>query len=162
MRTRSKAAALLAAILAGLLSGCVPQPPDPAEFFQPVSQQQQQIKSRVFDTDKESELLRVCANVLMDNGFQVREADSRLAWISARKTKVFPDQPAVSVGATVLVYPAASAPGKSIVRLDLQGMGIRAGMGGPTFYSGNMEDAEIYQQLFAWIARGLFMKAQPL
>ena len=162
MCIRSKAAVVLAVILAGILSGCTPPPPDPAEFFRPVSQQQQQIKSRMFDTDKESDLLRVCASVLMDNDFQVTEADSRLVWISASKTKAFPGQPAVSVGATVLVYPAASAPGKSIVRLDLQGWGVRAAMGGPQLYSVSVDDAEIYQQLFARIAQGLFMKAQPL
>jgi hypothetical protein len=161
MWTRSKAGALLAAILAGLLGGCV-SPPNPAEFFQPVSQQQQQIKSRMFDTAQESDLLRVCANVLMDNGFQVREADSRLAWIAAGKGRVLPDQPPVFVGATVLVYPAASAPGKSIVRLNLHGTGIRTGMGGPTFYSVSVEDADIYQQLFSKISQVLFMKAQPL
>ncbi len=129
------------------LAGCM-SPPKPAEFFQPVSLQQHQIKSRVFETSNEITIMRACTNVLMDNSFQVYEAESQLGWISARKLKFIPlEMPApASSSATILVYPNASRPETSIVRISIQ----------------NVVDADIYQELFARISQSLFVKAQPL
>jgi hypothetical protein len=147
MRVLHLVETVLALTVVMLSSGCS-APPKPAEFFQPVSLQQQQVTSRVFETGNEMAILRACANVLMDNSFQLYEAESRLGWMSARKIKFIPlKMPGpVSASATVFVYPAAGRPGKSIVRLTLH----------------NVPDADIYQELFARIAQTLFVKAQPL
>lgn len=136
---------LLALSLAAMLYGCA-VPVKPEEFFQPVSLAQQQFKSQMFETGNEVDIMRACANVLMDNNFQVHEAESQLGWISAGKSKAAPGLMPVAVRATVLVSPAAGRPGMSFVRLSLL----------------NVDDADIYQELFARIAQLLFVRAQPL
>jgi len=147
MRVLRLVETLLTMSVVMLVSGCI-SPPKPAEFFQPVSLQQQQIGSRVFETGNQTAIMRACANVLMDNSFQIYEAESQLGWMSARKFKFIPSQmpgPA-SASATVFIYPSAGHPGKSIVRLTIH----------------NILDADIYQELFARISQSLFVEAQPL
>ncbi len=135
----------LALSLAAILVGCTVSP-KPEEFFQPVSLEQQQIKSRVFETGNEVDILRACAYVLMDNNFQVLEAESQLGWLSAGKLKAAPGMIPIPYRATVLVYPVAGRPGVSVVRLTLV----------------NVDDADIYQELFARIAQLLFVKTSQI
>lgn len=127
------------------MSGCAGAP-DFGGFFQPVSLEQRQIKIRIYETADEIGVLRACSSVLLDNGFQIHEAESRLGWISSGKVKFYPLQAPVSVGTTVLVYPAPGKAGATALYLNLHGI----------------DDPDIYQEFFARISTALFLKAQRL
>jgi DNA-binding transcriptional MerR regulator len=138
-------AAIVGSCMLLLLGGCA-SAPDFNSFFQPVSLEQRQTRIRVYETADEISVLKACSSVLLDNGFQIHEAESRLGWLNARKVKRSPTLEPVLAGVTVLVYPAPGKAGATALYLNLQ----------------QIDDPEIYQELFARIATALFLKEQRL
>jgi len=140
---RSRLLALLAVcVVATLMVGCMAGP-KPEEFFEPLSLEKRQIKRRVFESGDEVRVLDACSEVLLDNGFQIFEAESRLGWISAGKFKYIPGRVPAWVGATVLVSPLTGKENATAVRLSFHGV----------------DDAEIYQDFFGQISRRFYEKA---
>lgn len=81
---------IVAGLAAPILSvGCVPQPTQPAEFFQlsPESSANRAMQTRFFETRADNELLSASAAALQDLGFQVEESVREVGFLRAAKER---------------------------------------------------------------------------
>jgi hypothetical protein len=124
--------------------------PKPEDFFQPVSLQERTMQTRLFATDDEAKLLGACADLLLDNGFQIKEAESRLGWINAYKVKRLHSQAMPRwVSATVVARQVRIPPGTVAVRV--------------IFRTGAMvKDPAVYQEFFLKLSQAVFIEAQQI
>ncbi len=132
-----------------LVAGCAGKP-NPEDFFLPLSLEQRQMQTRLFETGDEIRILTACAALLQDNGFQVDEADSRLGLLVSSKVKNtgFAIQ---SVGVVVVTRPVQGRADTMAVRVTFHE--IRQGL----FMA---RDPVIYQEFFARLGKALFLEAQ--
>ncbi|HET6491320.1 MAG TPA: hypothetical protein VFG28_16300 [Syntrophales bacterium] len=76
---------LLAAAL--LLSGCAAVTPEADLSLTPEMIQQRQLQTRRFDTTDEQRILKTCAALLQDTGFNIDESDAKLGILTASKER---------------------------------------------------------------------------
>ena len=137
------------------LAGCqtVPQP---EEFFHPVSLADRQMQTRIYPTDDEIDILKTCAELLLDNEFQVKEAESRLGWVDASKFKVVQNLNFYAfINVSVVTLPVQGRSGAIAVRVifyrGIPGQGISM-----------IKELAIYQEFFTKLSKALFLEAQPI
>jgi len=146
MYLRGRIFAIVGVVLL-LVAGCQ-SAPRPEEFFRPVSLEQRQIQSRVFETGDEVEVLAVCAAVLQDNGFQIDEAESRLGLLVSSKEKVINGTLNV-VGVSIVTHPLKKRSGAVAVRVTFHRVGV-------------VDDPVIYQEFFYRLSKALFLEAHQI
>ena len=135
-----------------VFAGCQTTP-KPVDFLNPVSLKERQIQTRIYPSDDEVHILKVCADLLLDNAFQIKEVESRLGWIDANKFKVA-QNPNFSafVFVSVVTRPVHGRPGAIAVRVIFNqaamGQGISA-----------VKDPAIYQEFFSRLSKALFLEA---
>lgn len=138
--------ALLSCVLL-VVVGCQ-STPRPEDFFHPVSLEQRQIQSRVFDIGDEVRVLTACATVLQDNGFQVDEAESRLGLLVSSKERVI-NRTFNRVEVSVVTHLVQGRSGVISVRVTFHRQGV-------------VNDPVIYQEFFARLSKALFLEAQQI
>ena len=122
----------------------------PENFFQPESLQERTMQTRLFATDDEAKLLGACADLLLDNGFQIKEAESRLGWINAYKVKRVSSQAMPRwVSATVVTRQARVPSGIVAVRVIF-------------WTGGKVKDPAVYQEFFLNLSQAVFLEAQQI
>jgi len=93
--------ALLAGVL--LLAGCAAVTLDKDLNLTPEMFAQRQIQTRRFDTTDEQKILRTCAALLQDTGFNIDESETRLGILTASKERDATDAAQWAVYLTVSV-----------------------------------------------------------
>ena len=130
-----------------VIAGCQ-SVPKPDQFFQPVSLEERSIQTRIYATDDEVKILGACADLLLDNGFQIREVDSRLGWIVASKTKQIQNVPHWILANVVTRQ----------VRGGSEAVAVRV-----IFYQWQkVDDPDSYQEFFSKLSKALFLEAQQI
>ena len=138
-----------------VIAGCKTVP-KPEEFFHPVSLEERQMQTRIYPSNDEIYILKVCADVLLDNDFQVREAESRLGWVDASKFKVVQYLNFYAfVYVSVVTLPVQGRSGAIAVRVIFHQ--VKPGQGVLM-----VKDPAIYQEFFANLSKALFLEAQQI
>lgn len=143
----SKFTPVWACCLLLMVVGC--QTSKPADFFQPVTLQERSIQTRVFETDDEIKILNACADLLLDNGFRIREVESRLGWIDAAKIKVTIYGGIYGAHASVVTRRVSGRPNAIAVRVIFHRFE-------------KVDDAAVYQEFFLKLSQAVFIEAQEL
>ena len=110
---------------------------------------------RIYPSKDEIYILKVCTDVLLDNNFQIREAESRLGWVDASKVKVVPNLTYVSIHVSVVTLPVKGRSGATAVRVIFHH--LKPGQGVVM-----VEDPAIYQEFFSNLSKALFLEAQQI
>lgn len=138
-----------------VFTGCLTAP-KPGEFFHPVSLEERQMQTRIYPSNDEVHILKVCADLLMDNKFQIKDAESRLGWVDASKFKVFRNLHfSAFVYASVVTRPVQGRSGAIAVRVIFHQ--VKPGQGIFT-----VKDPAIYQEFFVRLSKALFLEAQQI
>jgi hypothetical protein len=132
-----------------VITGCQTAP-KPEEFFYPVSLEDRQMQTRIYPSNDEIHILKACTDLLLDNDFQVREAESRLGWIDAAKFKAFQ-----WILVDVVTRPVQGRSEAIAVRVTFQVIKFRQGIF-------RVKDPAIYQEFFAELSKTLFLEAQQI
>jgi len=130
-----------------VVAGCQ-SAPKPEDFFHPVSLEQRQFQSRIFETGDEVEVLAVCAAVLQDNGFQIDEAESRLGLLVSSKVKMI-NGTINGIGVSIVTHRVQRRSGAVGVRVTFHHLGV-------------VNDPSIYQEFFSRLSKALFLEAQQI
>ena len=129
------------------VAGCQ-STPKPEDFFEPVTLEERTIQTRLFETDEEIMILNACADLLLDNGFQIGEVESRLGWVGAFKVQQFQGM-FRRVAASIVTRKVPGRPGVVSVRV--------------IFYDWlRVEDPAVYQEFFIKLSQAVFLEAQPI
>jgi hypothetical protein len=70
-----------------LLAGCAAVKPEVDLTLTPEMLQQRQLQTRRFDTTDEQKILKTCAALLQDTGFNIDESDAKLGILTASKER---------------------------------------------------------------------------
>jgi hypothetical protein len=114
------------------------------------------MQTRIYPTNDEIYILKACAELLLDNEFQVKEAESRLGWIDASKFKVVQNLNFYAfVNVSVVTLPVQGRSGAIAVRVIFYqvtpGQGISM-----------VKELAIYQEFFVKLSKALFLEAQQI
>ena len=130
--------------------------PKPEEFFHPVSLKERQMQTRIYLSNDDVHILKVCTDLLLDNKFQIREAESRLGWIDASKLKVAHNLHfSASVYVSVVTRPVQGRSGAIAVRVIFHQ--VKPGQGVIM-----VKNLAIYQEFFADLSKALFLEAHQI
>lgn len=130
--------------------------PKPEGFFHPVSLEERQMQTRIYPSNDEVHILKVCSDLLLDNAFQIKEAESRLGWVDASKFKVVQILNfSAFVYVSVVTRPVQGRSGAIAVRVIFHQ--VKPGQGIIT-----VKDPAIYQEFFAQLSKALFLEAQQI
>lgn len=94
--------ALLAGVL--LLTGCAAVTLDKDLNLTPEMLAQRQVQTRRFDTTDEQKILRTCAALLQDTGFNIDESETRLGILTASKERDATDPVQWAVFLTAAIF----------------------------------------------------------
>lgn len=131
-----------------VIAGCQTLPKS-EEFFQPVSLEERSIQTRIYPTDDEVKILSACADLLLDNGFQIKEVESRLGWIDASKIKQIQYVGLFGAHASVVTRHVRGRSGAVAVRVIFH-------------HRGKVEDPVIYQEFFLKLSQAILLEAQQI
>jgi hypothetical protein len=148
------------------LGGCVTLPGGEA-FFDPVTLEQRQVQTRLYDSSDGARVLQASIALLLDNGFQINQADNRLGWVHAYKVvrwKSGQGDPFVHwLGvfyATVVTGAAIGQPDVTRVRVTFHGADYSKPQAAGDFHL--VETPEIYQEFFNRLSSVLFLGEQGI
>ena len=119
------------------------------EFFQLVSLEERSIQTRIYQTDDEIKILSACTDLLLDNGFRIKEVESRLGWIDASKIKHIQYVGLFRAQASVVTRHIRGRSGAIAVRVIFH-------------HQGKVEDPAIYQEFFLKLSQAIFLEAQQI
>lgn len=143
-----------------LLAGCRSLP-ESQDYIQPVSLAQRQFQTRLYEAEDDNQVLRAGIAVLLDNGFQINQVESRLGWVHAYKHTTTPTPPGWVwlFYATVVTGPVKERPGVTQVRVTFhEGRAYaREGWG---FHL--VDRPVVYQAFFDRLSKALFLEAQRI
>lgn len=131
-----------------VIAGCQTVPKS-EEFFQPVSLEERSIQTRIYPTDDEVKILSACVDILLDNGFQIKEVESRLGWIDASKIKHIQYGGLFGARASVVTRHIRGRSGAIAVRVIFH-------------HKGKVKDPAIYQEFFLKLSQAIFLEAQQI
>jgi hypothetical protein len=148
------------------LGGCATLPGSEA-FFDPVSLEQRQVQTRLYESSDDARVLQASIALLLDNGFQINEAESRLGWVHAYKVVRWGTGQGVPMPqwkgvfyATVVAGAALGQPDVTRVRVTFHGADYSRPEAAGDFHL--VETPEIYQEFFNRLSRALFLGGQPI
>ena len=93
--------------------------------------------------------MNACADLLLDNGFRIRDVESRLGWIDASKMKVIQYQGFYGAHASVVTRRVSGRPGAIAVRVIFHRFE-------------KVDDPAVYQEFFLKLSQAVFIEAQEL
>ena len=148
------------------LGGCATLPGGEA-FFNPVTLEQRQVQTRLYESGDDARVLQASIALLLDNGFQINQADNRLGWVHAYKVVRWNSrQGALSASwrgifyATVVTGAAIGQPGVTRVRVTFHGADYSKPQAAGDFHL--VETPEIYQEFFSRLSSALFLAGQGI
>ena len=131
-----------------VIAGCQTVPKY-EQFFQPVSLKERSIQTRIYPTDDEVKILSACTDLLLDNGFRIKEIESRLGWIDASKIKQIQYVGPFGAHASVVTRHVRGRSGAIAVRVIFH-------------HRGKVKDPAIYQEFFLRLSQAIFLEAQQI
>ena len=148
------------------LGGCATLPGSEA-FFDPVTLEQRQIQTRLYESSDNTRVLQASIALLLDNGFQINQAENRLGWVHAYKvvrSKAGQDDAfSLWIGvfyATVVTGTAHEHADATRVRVTFHGADFSKPQAAGDFHL--VETPEIYQEFFNRLSRALFLGEQQI
>ncbi len=163
-----------------LLTGCAAVTLDRDLNLTPEMLARRQMQTRRFDTTDEQRILKTCAGLLQDIGFNIDESDTKLGILTASKERDATDavQWAASVAVTVLlgipVYPDKDQTMRAWVTTRPVGEGgnqvaVRVVFERTVFDTEGriskieaLNDPKIYRSFFEKLAKALFLEAHDI
>jgi hypothetical protein len=144
-----------------LLSGCVERGPQHAALPQ---LQVREFQTRTYETTDTAVVMKAVLNVLQDEGYIIKTANTDLGLITARKEQSKPPCFLVEACATLVSWDCSvnvSAFGaQTKVRVNVQQAGQT--LTGHVLYSTEIQDPTYYQDLFAKVDKGVFIQKERL
>ena len=148
------------------LGGCVTMPGGEA-FFDSVTLEQRQVQTRLYESSDDARVLQASIALLLDNGFQINQADNRLGWVHAYKVvrwKAGQGDPFSQwrgvFYATVVTGAAIGQPGVTRVRVTFHGADYSAPQAAGDFHL--VETPTVYQEFFNRLSSALFLGEQGI
>ena len=148
------------------LGGCATLPGSEA-FFDPVTLEQRQVQTRFYESSDNTRVLQASIALLLDNGFQINQAENRLGWVHAYKvvrSKAGQDDSLSQfLGvfyATVVTGAALGEPDITRVRVIFHRADYMKPASQGAFHL--VETPEIYQEFFNRLSGALFLEEQRI
>jgi hypothetical protein len=148
------------------LGGCATLPSSEA-FFDPVTLEQRQVQTRLYESSDNTRVLQASIALLLDNGFQINQAENRLGWVHAYKVvrskkgedEIFSSWIGVFY-ATVVTGTAHEQPDVTRVRVTLHGANFGKPQATGDFHL--VVTPEIYQEFFNRLSKALFLDGRRI
>jgi hypothetical protein len=148
------------------LGGCATLPGSEA-FFDPVTLEQRQVQTRLYESGDDARVLQASIALLLDNGFQINQAENRLGWVHAYKVVRWKAGQGVLFApwrgvfyATVVTGAALGQAGVTRVRVTFHGADYSKPQAAGALQL--VENPEIYQEFFNRLSTALFLGEQRL
>jgi hypothetical protein len=144
-----------------LVAGCVPRAPEHAPL-PPL--QVREFQTRTYETTDTKMVMKALLNVLQDDGFVIKTANTDLGLITARKEQAKPPCFLVESCATLESWDCSvnvSEFGKETkVRVNVQLAGQT--LTGHVLYSSEIDDPGYFRDFFARVDKGIFIQKEKL
>jgi hypothetical protein len=152
--------------LGGLLvllavAGCIDRGPQRSGL---PALQIREFQTRTYDTTDTAMVMKALLNVLQDEGYVIKTANTELGLITARKEETKPPCFLAEACATLVSWDCtvnvSAFGGQTKVRVSVQQAGTT--MTNHVLYTTEIDDAVYYQNLFAKVDKGVFIQKERL
>ena len=163
-----------------LLTGCVAINPEVELTLAPEVLQQRQMQTRRFETTDEQKILKTCAALLQDTGFNIDESDAKLGFLTASKKRDAKDaaQWILYFGVTILSGVSIPPDDNQIMKVFLstrpvgsngKEIAVRAVFERIVYNTDRklskiepLDDPKVYQSFFEKLSKALFLEAHDI
>ena len=151
----------MACCLLLVITGCQTVPSS-GDILESIIMEELYRQTRIFPTDDEIRILNACVDLLLDQGFQIKEVESRLGWIDGSKVK------RIDMQGIVGLQSAHASIVTRLIRGHSSSVAVRVIFHCPVYRSRDFQiltevkDQAVYQEFFSKLSQAIFLEAQQL